>query len=80
MKPVTTDLLKVFRIIDSKSERELKPNSAVIADENGIIGKFILCLEPGLYRQIKGKKTTLHQEMFLVELNHPLPKCIKALS
>ena len=77
-KPVTIDKLKSCKIIDFKSGKQLKPDSAVVADKDGIIGKIIICLEPCLYRVTKGKKTTLHQEKILVELCHPLGKRIKA--
>lgn len=76
--PATTDMLKTHKMIDYKSGRQLKPDSAVVADEDGMIGDLILSLEPGLYRVIKGKKTTLHQELFFVVLHHPLGKRSKA--
>lgn len=71
-------MLKTHKMIDSKSGRQLKPDSAVVADEDGIIGDIVICLEPGLHRIIKGKQTTLRQEIFLVELHHPLGKRIEA--
>lgn len=76
--PATKDMLKTHKMIDYKSGRQLKPDSPVVADQDGTIGNFILSLEPGLYRVVKGKKTTLHQELFLVELHHPLGKRSKA--
>ncbi|KAF6237825.1 hypothetical protein HO173_004026 [Letharia columbiana] len=71
-KPVTTDLLKVHKMIDSKSGRQLKPDSAVVADKDGFIADIVICLEPGLYRVIKGKETTLRQITLLLELKSPL--------
>lgn len=77
-RPVITESLEMHKMINFKSGKQLKPDSAVVADEDGIIGDFIIGLEPGLYRVIKGKDTTLRQGMFLVELNHPLGKRSKA--
>lgn len=77
-EPVFTDLLKVHKMIDFNSGRQLKPDSAVVADQDGIIGDFIICLEPGLCRVVKGKDTALRQGLFLIELNHPLGKRSKA--
>lgn len=77
-KPIITDLLKVHKMLDLESGRHLKPDSAVVANKDGVIGDFVLCLEPGLSRVIKGKETTLRQAIFLVKLNHPLGKRSKA--
>ena len=77
-EPIITDLLKVHKVLDFESGRHLKPDSAVVADKDGVIGDFVLCLEPGLSRVIKGKETTLRQAIFLVKLNHPLGKRSKA--
>ena len=76
-KSATQDLLKVHRMVDSGSGRPITPDSSVVVDKDGTFGKLILCLEPGLYRQRKGKETLLQQETFLVELHQPLPKRIK---
>ena len=73
-KPVMADYLNSVKMVDIKSGRHLKPDSAVLGDKDGILGKIIICLEPGLYRAIKGKETTLRQALYLVELNHPLGK------
>ena len=77
-KPVTIDMLKMCKMVDSKSGKHLKPDSAVIADKDGVIGKTVIYLVPGLYRVTKGQRTTLHHETLLVELCHPLGKRIKA--
>lgn len=77
-KPATTDLLKTHKMVDSKSGRPLKPDSAMVADKEGIIGEIVICLEPGLHRMISGKEVTLRQEVLLVELKHPLGKRSKA--
>lgn len=74
VKPAIKDFLEVHKMVDSKSGRQLKPDSAVVADKDGSIGKIIICLEPGLHRVVKGKETTLRPAMYLVELNHPLGK------
>lgn len=76
-KPVTIDTLRMRKMVDSKSEKHLKPDSPIVADNDGVIGKVIICLEPGLYRVTKGKETTLQQETILVELYHPLAKRVK---
>ena len=53
----------------------LKPNTVVVADQNGVFGKFIIMLEPTLYRVNMGKKDSiLRQDVFLVELDHPITK------
>ena len=75
---VAKDMLERHKIVDSKSGKQLKPNSALVVDKDGVIGNFIVLLEPTLYRVIKGKETNLHLGTILVELNHPLPKRIKA--
>lgn len=76
-KPVTMESLKMHKMVDIKSGRQLKPDSAVAADKDGVIGKIVICLEPDLRRIIKGKVKTLLQGTFLVELNHPLGKRVK---
>ena len=76
-KSVTKESLKSRKMIDVKSGKHLKPDSAVIADEDGIIGSLIICLEPALYRVMNGKERLLLKGTFLVELNSPLPKRIK---
>lgn len=76
-KPATIDMLKTCKMVDSQTGKHLKPDSAVVADKDGVIGHFIITLEPELRRVIRGKYTTLYQETVLVELHHPLAKRIK---
>lgn len=73
--PLGVRHMTTHRMLDVKNGSYLKPNAAVVADKDGIIGKFIIPLEPGLYRIKEGKdKTTLLPVMYLVELNHPVAK------
>ena len=73
--PLTTNHIQSNGMIDVKTRMTLKPNTGVVADDNGVIGKFIMMLEPGLYRVNKGKEdSTLRQGVFLVELHHPITK------
>ena len=76
-KPVTIDYLRKCKVVDSKSGKPLKPDSAVVPDNNGVIGNFIICLEPCLYRVAKGKEIVLQQETILIELDQPLAKRVK---
>ena len=76
-KPATMDMLKMTKMLDSKSGKHLKPDSAVVADKDGVIGKFILGLEAELCCVAKGKETMLYQGTILVELFHPLGKRVK---
>ncbi len=67
--------MKTHKMLDMKTGSYLKPNAAVVADEHGTIGKFIIPLEPGLYRTKQGKyETTLRLLTCLVELDHPVAK------
>ena len=67
--------MKTHKMLDLKNGSYLKPNAAVVADEEGTIGKFIIPLEPGLYRTKRGgDETTLRPVIHLVELNHPVAK------
>ena len=77
-KPLIADYLKLDKMTDIRTGKHLKPGSAVVGDKDGVIGKIVICLEPCLYRVIKGKQTTLRQGVYLVELDHPLGKRIKA--
>ena len=76
-KPVTIDMLEKSKMLDSKSGKHLKPDSAVVADKDGAIGNFIIGLEPELCRVAKGKETMLYPGTILVELFHPLEKRVK---
>ena len=74
-EPVSLRHMKMHRMLDIKNGRFLKPDAAVVADKQGNIGRFIIPLEPGLYRTNEGKdETKLRPEMFLVELSHPVAK------
>ena len=73
--PLTTNLIRTNRMIDLKTRMTLKPNAGLVADENGVFGKLIMMLEPGLYRVNKGKEdSTLRPCVYLVELDHPITK------
>ena len=74
-KPVTTNFIKTNSMIDVKTRMTLKPNTSVVADENGVFGKCIMMLEPTLYRVSKDKRNSkLRQGAYLVELDHPITK------
>ena len=77
-KPCTIDLLEVHKMVDSMSGKQVKPDSAVVANEDGVIGKCMICLEPSFSRVNDGKETTLRQDTFLVKLDQPMGKRIKA--
>ena len=73
--PLGLEHMKTYKMLDMKTGSYLKPNAAVVADEQGIIGKFIIPLEPGLYRTKEGKdETTLRPVLYLVKLDHPVAK------
>ena len=75
-RPLTTDMIKDYRMIDFKTRMPLKPNTGVVADKNGVFGKCIIQLEPQLYRINTGKEPyVLRQGVYLVELDHPITKC-----
>ena len=76
-KPITIDCLKKSKVVDSENGKHLKPDSAVVADKDGIIGNIVLCLEPELCRVTKGKETLLYQGTVLVKLFHPLGPRVK---
>lgn len=62
-------------LVDIKTRKTLKFESKILADEHGVVGDFIISLDPGLYRQNAGKdKTHLHSTSFLVELHRPPAK------
>ena len=74
-KPFKPEHLKVCKMIDIKTDKWLKPDSAVVADRQGIIGDIIVDLEPGLYRIKRDKQeTVLRQPTCLVDLRHPVGK------
>lgn len=74
-EPLCLRHMKTHRMLDIKNGSYLKTNAAVIADKQGIIGKFIIPLEPSLYRTKEGQGTTLLRRVtYLVELNHPVAK------
>lgn len=76
-EPAIIDVLKTGKMVDSQTGKHLKPGSAVVTDKDGVIGHFIISLEPELCRVIRGQKTTLNQGTILVELYHPLAKRVK---
>jgi len=85
---MVTDLVQVhighlatFRLVEMQTRKTLKPDSKVVPDRHGHIGKVILPLEPRLYRKNRGQQsTTLCQACYLVKLDRPLLKDNQALS
>lgn len=72
-KPFTKDDLRRVIAIDLETGRTLKPGSAVVSDKEGIIGEFVLPLEPSLHRVNEGmSEIDLRQETWLVRLDHAL--------
>ena len=76
-KPVTMETLRTCKMLDLQTRKHLKSDSAVLADENGVIGDFIMLLEPALRCVNRDKATVLHQGTVLVKLSHPLGKRLK---
>ena len=73
--PVSTSVLQNFKFVDVRTRKTLKPDSAVIADEDGFFGDVLMQVEPGLSRENDGKENTpLRQSIFLVDLYKPLGK------
>ena len=67
--------METHKMLNIKNGGYLKPNAPVVADEQGIMGKFIMPLEPGLYRKKGGgDEMTLRPEVYLVDLDHPVAK------
>lgn len=67
-----TDLNKVIAI-DVGTGKTLKPGSVIVSDRDGVIGDFVLPLEPSLHRVNEGtSETELRRETWLVRLDHPL--------
>ena len=71
------ETLGTCKMLDVQTGKHLKPDSAVLADENGVIGEIIISMEPGLRRMNRDKATILHQGTVLVKLSHPLGKRLK---
>lgn len=62
--------------IDVETRKTLKPDSPVVPDSDGFIGRTLLLLEPGLERYDKSEKktTTLRQSKYLIKLFTPLAR------
>lgn len=74
-KPLMTKDLEANVMIEADTRKTLKPDSSVTADQNGLLGRFIVALEPGLYRLNNGMKDTpLRNPVYLVKLDRPLRK------
>ena len=72
---INTNQLQEFKLLDVHSRKTLKPDSAVMVDENGFFAYVLMPVEPGLSRENEGKESTpLRQAIFLVDLYHPLGK------
>lgn len=79
--PLILEHLTMFRLTEYRTGKLLKPDSAVVPDDRGVIGRFIMLLEPSLHRvNGKGDVTMLRLATFLVELNHPVGKRNKGLA
>lgn len=79
--PVHMDHLARFRMVEVKTGKTLKPDSKVVPDNHGCIGKFIMRLEPSLHRTNRDQRsTTLYQACYLVQLDKPLVRGNKALT
>ena len=76
-KAVTIKTLGTCKMLDIQTGKHLKPDSAVLADKNGVIGEIIISIEPELRRMNRDKATILHQGTVLVKLSHPLGKRLK---
>lgn len=67
--------LEHHKLIDVKTRKTLKPDSAVVPDSNGHIGRTMIPLEPGLWRvDGGGTQITLKSKAYLVNLFHPVGK------
>ena len=74
-KPLTSILAKNNSIIDVKTGKTLKPNTHVILDKDGVTGRYIIMLEPTLYRVNTGQEDLmLRQGVYLAEFDHPITK------
>lgn len=70
-QPLTRDDLKKVIAIDFETGKTLKPSRATVSDREGVIGVFILPLEPSLYRMNEGVgDTSLRQATWLVKVDH----------
>lgn len=73
---VTDTVLTGNTCIDVETRKTLKPNSAVIPDSNGFIGRPLLLIEPGLvrYDTAEKKTTTLRPPKYLIKLHTTLAR------
>ena len=70
-EPLTKEDLKKVTAIDSETGKTLKPGNAVLSNKEGVIGYFILALEPSVVRENEGASGVyLRQETWLVKLDH----------
>lgn len=69
-KPFTKDDLRRVIAIDLETGRTLKPGSTIVSNREGVIGEFVLSLEPSVHRVNEGtSETKLRQETWLVRLD-----------
>lgn len=69
------DHLEVYRLVDIRTRKTLKPESGVTADRKGRIGTVIMPLEPALSRvNTDGKRVELRPDTLLIQLIYPLKK------
>lgn len=72
---LTMNLIRNNCMIDAKTRMTLKPNTGMVADKHGVLGKCIIMLEPELYRVNEDKEDSkLRRGTYLVGLDHPIAK------
>lgn len=73
LSAATTDHLRKSKLVEVETGKVLKPDCAVVARNNGVIGEQIIVLEPSLNRTYGNEDAVvLRKSMVLVELLHPL--------
>lgn len=73
--PIKNTDLTGRTFIDVETRKTLKPDSPMIPDRDGYIGRPLILIEPGLDRcDVGGKKTRLRQPNYLIKLHTPLSR------
>ena len=74
-KPLLKGDLKTMIVVDAATGKTLKPDAALWADANGMIGHIVVATAPGMYRSdSRGIEIVLRQSAYLANLERPLPK------
>ena len=68
----TVEALVKYKVIDVLTRKTVKPNSPIVADENGLIGEPIILLEPGLYRVSGRQSLKLRPATVVFRFNNPV--------